>query len=109
MSLIYDRGKFGAKYERTLDLMIHYYTQGINMSLKNFNRIIPYDSLYSLVSKFKDIEDKSFHYKEIENQLFTIQEARDIFKFIQENCYELFKAFYECHDVRLEGGKFIYD
>lgn len=109
IQLIYDTTKFDPLYGRALDLMAHFYNQGIEMPLKTFNRIIPYDSLYSFVSSFKDIENSKFHYKQIENKLLTKSEAREVFKFIQQNCYELFKEFYECHDVKLEGGKFIYE
>lgn len=109
MSLIYDTTKFGTQWNRVLDLIIHYYNQAFEMSKKDFERIVPYDSMYSLVSKFKEKEDYTFHFKGIENKMFTKQEARDTFKFVQSNCYELFQEFYECHNVELKGGFFQYD
>ena len=37
---------------------------------------------------------------------FSISEARELFRFVGENNYELFKQFYECSRVELIGGEF---
>ena len=37
----------------------------------------------------------------------TTEEAREIFKYIYDNNYELFKLFYEWDSVKYEGGRFI--
>lgn len=76
------------------------------MSLKNFRRIVPYDSLYSFARSFSPVETYKFHFQQIENQLHTKEEAKQLFQFVREKNYELFKDFYECHQVKLTGGKF---
>lgn len=94
---------------KVLDLIIHYYTQGLTMSMAQFKRLIPYDSLYSFVANFSEVETYQFHFKNIVNQCMTKNEAREIFQFVKENNYELFKAFYECKNVVYKGGVFQYD
>lgn len=37
---------------------------------------------------------------------FTLPEARNLFNFVKEQNYELFKLFYECNAVSLKGGVF---
>ncbi len=79
------------------------------MDKKTFNRLIPYDSLYSFVANFNEEKNYKSYFDNVKNQPFVKQEAREIFLFVQKNCYKLFKEFYECHNVVLKGGKFVYD
>ena len=44
------------------------------------------------------IKDEFGHISEID-------EAREIFRFVKDNNYELFKSFYEVHTVELKGGR----
>lgn len=108
--LKYDNTIFSDKrWVRILDLFKHYLTQGIEMPLKEFNRIVPFDSLYSFVSSFEDAETYKFHFTTTQNKLMLIDEARELFRMVYNDHYELFKAFYECHTVKHQGGKLYYD
>lgn len=69
---------------------------------KFYNELdLKYDSLYSFASKMKET---------YENRTIRIvqSDAREVFQFIREKNYELFKQFYELHKVELKGGK-LYD
>ena len=61
---------------------------------KNYDTV----SLAFFASTLKEI--KSY------GNMFTIQEARDLFHFVREKNYNLFKQFYECSRVELIGGEF---
>lgn len=47
--------------------------------------------------------------KTVYSSKYTADQYRNIFAFVRENNYELFKLFYECGEVRLEGGELVYD
>lgn len=64
-------------------------------------KLLEYDSLYSFCRSFKE-------YKRYpKRHLFNLDEARELFTFVAENNYELFRMFYECSNVRLEDGRLI--
>lgn len=110
MRLKYDDTIFSdQRWCRILDLFIHYHSQAMEMTKKEFERVVPFDSLYSFVSSFSDKETYKFHFKTIENELMLKDEARELFQFAREENYELFKDFYECHTVKLKGGVLDYD
>jgi hypothetical protein len=64
-------------------------------------KIIDYDTLYSFCRSFKEIK------RYPKKHLFNLDEAREIFTFVAEEDYELFRMFYECSNVRLENGRLI--
>ena len=62
---------------------------------------LKYDSLYSFAKHMR----KNYKY---ESTHIIQDEAREVFQFIREKNYDLFKQFYELHTVELKGGK-LYD
>ena len=60
---------------------------------------IPDDTVFDFVSKLS--EDVPFYYT---GRVYTPQDLREIFAFVREEHYELFKDFYECTANKL-GGK----
>lgn len=110
MRLKYDDTIFSDKrWGRILDLFTHYYYQALVMTKTEFNRVVPFDSLYSFAANLSEVETYRFHFKGIENKLLLKDEARELFQFVREKDYELFKDFYECHTVKLKGGVLDYD
>lgn len=57
------------------------------------------NTLFQFASSFKE--------KRILGYPFTKDEVREVFRFVKENHYELFKMFYEVTDVGLKGGKLV--
>ena len=37
----------------------------------------------------------------------TVEEAREMFKFVYDTNYDVFVDFYNCHNVKYEGGRFV--
>lgn len=87
------------RWERLIDFFQCYLNSIVNLSKDRFDRMIKYDSLYSYAWSLK--EEPKF-----KSRIFSKQEARDLFQLVRENNYECFKDFYECHTVKLRGGKF---
>lgn len=88
------------RWEKVIQLFNSYCNVTVNAKADIFNKNINDDTMFKFVSSFKD---KSFLPKDI----FTKSEARELFLFVKENNYEVFKDFYECSTVKFKGGKLI--
>ena len=107
ISLIYDNTTFSNPLlKKTLDLMVHYLNQGHKMTKDRFYKTLGYDNLFSFARRLKDYYAVTSHYITKSDNLLSRGEAREVFKYIQQNNYELFKMFYECTYVEFKGGKF---
>lgn len=69
--------------------------------IKRMNIINEYNSLYAFVSSF---DEDVPQYK---TRMFTKQKARELFQFVRERNYEVFKDFYAKSKVELKGGQFV--
>lgn len=99
ISLKYEQDFFVDKrWERLLDLFNAFINATVVLPQAHFNRVIKYDSLYSFVCSFD--EKARFRHP------FTKEDARQLFSFVRERHYELFRQFYDCHTVKLIGGNF---
>lgn len=99
ISLKYEQGFFVDKrWERVIDLFNAFINTTVLLPQEHFNRVIKFDSLYSFVYSFE--ENPKF------KQPFSKDDARRLFSFVREKNYELFKQFYDCHTVKLVGGRF---
>ena len=102
ISLKYEDGFFlDNNYEKFLELLNCYLSGFIRFNQEKRDKMIKFDTLYSFCHSFSEFR----RYKE--RIIFTKEEAREIFNFIAENNYKLFRLFYECSDVRLENGRLI--
>ena len=107
ISLIYDNTTFSNPLlKKTLDLMVHYLNQGHKMTKDRFYKTLGYDNLFSFARRLKDYYAVTSHYVTKSDNLLSRGEAREVFEYIQQNNYELFKMFYECTYVEFKGGKF---
>jgi len=61
-------------------------------------------TVYLLVKRYFTRDEKDEYLFKQTGYLFK-EEARELFQFVRENNYELFKLFYECESVSLKGGK----
>lgn len=101
-SLKYDENFFVDKrWERVIDLLNCYIRSASRSNYKNWSKYNSEDSLFKFCSSFED------HKYLVEN--FTKEEAKQLFVFVAEKNYELFKEFYETRQIKLIGGKFQYD
>lgn len=92
VNLKYEKDFFSnKKWEQLIQLLNSFLNIGTRKKQKS--------SLYDFVNSFKEY---TFFTKDI----FSKQDARDIFTFVGQNNYELFKDFYECKQVTLKGGRF---
>lgn len=105
ISLKYEDDFFSDKrWEKVIDLFNTYAHHEINYYK---NKI--------LIDDFRDFSTtntlfqfaKSFTEKRTFKRPFTKSEAREIFQFVRENNYELFKMFYETAKVGYKGGKLV--
>lgn len=87
------------RWEQLLILLNSFINTTVVLPQEFFNRVIKYDSLYSFVSSFE--EETPF-----KNYPFNKEDIRQLFSFVREKKYELFKQFYDCHTVKLIGGEF---
>lgn len=102
ISLKYEDGFFSDyRYENLLDLFNCYLSGFIRFNQEKRDKMINFDTLYSFCKSFEDFK----RYKD--RIIFTKDQAREIFKFISEKNYDLFKLFYECSNVKLEDGRII--
>lgn len=94
ISLKYESNFFSCELaERTVGLLECYCNSNFY-----YENALPFDSFYSFCSRLR--EEHIYRYIR-----YTIQEAREVFQFVREKNYELFKLFYELHSVELRGGK----
>lgn len=78
--------------------MNYYHTSYDNRPLSQFIQKVPDDTMFDFVSKCSSQPAKWY------GNCFTIDQMRDIFRFVYENNYPLLKEFYEC-SARNLGGK----
>ena len=105
--LKYDEDFLGPEWTKVMELIHCYYFLPFNVEKERFDRFKDFNSMYSFVWYFyKDIDYK-VHWPAAMVERMPQSDAREIFKFVQKNCYPLFCEFYECHDVRLQGGKLV--
>lgn len=101
-SLKYDDNFFVDKrWERVIDLLNCYIRSAARSNLQNWTKYNSEDSLFKFCSSFDD------HKYLKEN--FTKEEAKELFVFVANNNYDLFKEFYETRQIKLKGGSFQYD
>ena len=101
ISLKYDSNFFSdQKWGRVIDLFNCYLSGFTYFSPEERKKKINYDTLFSFCSSFK--EEKRYG-----KECFTKQDARDLFRFVADKNYDLFKMFYEVTNVRLENGRLI--
>ena len=60
------------------------------------------DSLYLFCKSLREV-------KKFKKDIITRGDAREVFQFVRDKNYEVFKDFYELHSVTLKGGIFIND
>lgn len=88
-SLIYDEDFFlDRRWEEVIQLINNFWVASQKMSIKNRNRVAGYDSMYNFIKytiKNYTTSTKSF----------TTERLREIFQFVRQENYELFKLFYE--------------
>lgn len=102
ISLKYENNFFSNPlWGRVLELFNCYLTGFLRFNRERQDASINYDTLYSFCRSFKD------RVNHCERFPFTLDEAREIFIFVAENNYDLFRMFYECSNVRLENGELI--
>lgn len=95
LNLVYEYNFFSDKYwEKVIDLFNLFLSGAYDSNNNFFQYHYKKASLYDFVRKFKDIK----YY------VYSKEDARQIFRFVAKNNYELFKNFYECHEVKLRGG-----
>lgn len=90
-SLIYDENFFQDKrWEKVIKLFNAFMRAPSKMKDTTFNRILGYDSMYNFARWISDypIPGKN-------KDSFTTTELREVFQFVRQNNYELFKLFYE--------------
>ena len=101
VSLKYESNFFlDPQWERLLRLFECFATTAQHLKDEKFRLKMQYDSMYSFVSSFKE---QPF----LKKYLFSKQDARDLFRLVRENNYEVFDDFYNCHLVKLEKGEFV--
>ena len=101
-SLKYDDNFFVDKrWERVIDLLNCYIRSAARSNFQNWTKYNSEDSLFKFCSSF----DNHKYLKEN----FTKEEAKDLFVFVANNNYDLFKEFYETRQIKLKGGSFQYD
>lgn len=89
-SLIYDEGFFkDRRWERVIDIINNFWNAPKSLSIKVRKQIEGYDSMYNFV-KYTET-----HYYGPSRKSLTIEDFREIFQFVRQENYELFKLFYE--------------
>ena len=90
--LIYDKGFFAdSRWVDVIDLICQFNNRFINVQNKSdyLTRVAPYETLYSYVKRLiKD--EKTYGYTTRRKDKYT-----NLFQFVRENNYDLFKLFYE--------------
>lgn len=101
-SLKYEDNFFVDKrWERVIDLLNCYIRSAARSNYQNWSKYNSEDSLFKFCSSFDD------HKYLKEN--FTKEEAKELFVFVANKNYDLFKEFYETRQIKLIGGSFQYD
>lgn len=99
-ALKYDEGFFtDSRWEDVLQLFNYYHNSYASQLTSKYIQRVPDDTLYDFAKATS--EQPSWFYQ---GKCFTKSKIREIFAFVHENHYELFKDFYECNAIKL-GGK----
>lgn len=99
--LNYDTENFSDKnWERVFWLMSRYFGSLKFWDIEGYNRIIETDTMFDFCRNIKETQYGHNRFGEIVSV--TRNEAREIFEFVRENCYPLFKEFYECNNSNVE-------
>lgn len=88
------------RWERVIQLFNCYCNIAVCAKKEIYNKTIESDTLYKFVSHFNEKSN-------LPKDIFNKQEARELFLFVKEKNYEVFKDFYECSLVQLKGGNLI--
>ena len=98
-SLKYDKGYFfDPMWEKVLDLFNFYHNSYANVPIASYYKMITDDTLYDFAEASQKTPKRYY------GDVFNRQDIRDIFAFVREYNYPLFKDFYEC-SARTLGGK----
>ena len=98
-SLKYDEGFFpDPMWERVIDLFNYYHNSYAGEPVAAYYKMIMDDTLFDFAANSQKVPKK--YYGEVLNK----QQIREIFAFVREKNYPLFKDFYEC-SARTLGGK----
>ena len=98
-SLNYDEGFFpDRRWEAVLQLFNYYHNSYSNQTATRYYQMIADDTLFDFARHCQDMPKN--YYGEVYNK----DQIRQIFAFVRENHYPLFRDFYECSASKL-GGK----
>lgn len=99
--LNYDENFFSDEnWKKVFWLMSRYFGSLKFWDSDGYNRIIETDTMYDFCKNIR--ESQYLIDKEGKILSVTRNEAREIFAFVKENCYPLFKEFYECNSSNVE-------
>lgn len=99
-TLRYEDGFFFDKnWEKVIDLINYYHNSYKGQPTSNYLRKIPDDTMYNFVIKTSNSPAKFYNGKAM-----TKDEIREVFAFVREHHYPLFKDFYECNYKSLGGA-----
>lgn len=90
--LTYEKGFFAdSRWVDVMDLICRFNNRSVYKANNQdyFKRVVPYETLYSYVKKFVD-DEKTYGYTTRRKDKYT-----NLFQFVRENNYDLFKLFYE--------------
>ena len=97
-SLKYDEGFFpDPMWERVIDLFNYYHNSYSNEPISSYYKMITDDTLFNFAANSQKVPKK--YYGEVLNK----DQIREIFAFVREHHYPLFKDFYECNARSLGG------
>lgn len=98
-TLRYEDGFFFDKnWERVIDLINFYHNSYKGKPTSKYLKKIPDDTMYNFV-----INTSNQPHRYYSGKVMTKDEIREIFAFVREHCYPLFKDFYECNFKTLGG------
>ena len=98
-SLKYDEGFFpDRRWEDVIQLFNYYHNSYASMPHAEYYKMIANDTLFNFVAN-SQIKPKAWY-----GEVFNRDKMREIFAFVRDNHYPLFKDFYECTAEKL-GGK----
>ena len=98
--LKYDDDFFRDKrWEKVIDLFNYYHNSFSSQAMSTYLRIIATDTMYDFAKKTMDHPHRYYNGK-----CFTKKEIREIFGFVRDNNYTLFKDFYEYNLLKAIGG-----
>lgn len=99
ITLKYNPNNFTDKrWCRIIDLFNAYLIRSSNLKSDKYLQVYKYDTLYNYILNLKEK-------RTLNNENFIKPEVRELFQFVRERNYELFRDFYECKMVTLKGGK----